>query len=129
MRADNSAHLTAAAARRSAAARRRAEALLGELAAAGRPTTLAGFVRAAGVSRSWLYTQPDLLERLRALPTERTGVSARPAGERASDASLLRRLELAHTRVRELTAENRQLRDQLAAAYGHQRATRHPEHP
>lgn len=54
----------------------------------GQPTSIAGLARAAGVSRSWIYTQPDLLQQL-----QRHNQTARkprlgPA-ERASDASLL----------------------------------------
>ncbi|HHW51586.1 MAG TPA: transposase, partial [Pseudoclavibacter sp.] len=72
----------------------------------------------AGVSRSWIYTQPDLLERIHTLSNGRTSDSSGPAAQRASVASLQRRLELAHDRVRQLTAENEQLRDELAHAYG-----------
>ena len=60
MRADNSAHLIAAAQRRSAATRRRAAAALRRLDAAGRPLSFDAFAREAQVSRSWLYAQPDL---------------------------------------------------------------------
>ena len=45
-----------------------------------------------------------------------------PARQRASDASLLRRLETAHRRIRQLTQDNQQLREQLARALGQQRA-------
>jgi hypothetical protein len=47
-----------------------------------------------------------------------------PTRQRASDASLLRRLEAANTRSRQLAEENRRLRDQLAQALGEQRSTR-----
>ena len=42
----------------------------------------------------------------------------------ASAASLLRRLELAHQRIKQLTDDNRRLRDQLARAHGQRRAER-----
>jgi hypothetical protein len=45
-----------------------------------------------------------------------------PTRQRASDASLLRRLEAANTRSRQLAEENRRLRDQLARALGDRRA-------
>jgi hypothetical protein len=45
-----------------------------------------------------------------------------PDQQRASDASLLRRLEAATARNRQLEAEVRELKDQLARALGQQRA-------
>jgi hypothetical protein len=62
MRADNTNHLAAATQQRSEQARIRAEGALTQLIAARQPITVAGLARVAGVSRSWLYTQPDLLE-------------------------------------------------------------------
>jgi hypothetical protein len=47
-----------------------------------------------------------------------------PAPQRTSDAGLLRRLEAAHARNRELAEEVRQLREQLARAHGELRAAR-----
>ncbi|MCO8303268.1 DUF6262 family protein [Streptomyces sp. RKCA744] len=82
--------------------------------------------RAAGVSRSWLYTQPDLRAEVERLRAERQRASADPvpARQRASDASLLRRLEAADEPNRRLAEENRQLRDQLARVLGDLRAAR-----
>jgi hypothetical protein len=73
-------------------------------------------------SRSWLYNQPDLraeIERLRARRSGTApGLPSVPDRQRASNASLLRRLESATERIRCLEAENRQLRDALAVALG-----------
>jgi len=124
VRADNTAHLRSAAQRRSALARDRAEAALTELQAGNDPITVAGLARASGVARSWIYTQPDLLERIHRshdLAPKRPRSSAPPA---ASDASWQRRLELAHTRIAELTSENKQLRHQLALVHGQLRSER-----
>jgi hypothetical protein len=126
MRADNSRHIVDAARRRSDDTRSRAIQALRELDAAGEPVTFEAVAKRAGVSRSWLYGQPDLraeIERLRAVH-RRAPLSQLPAGQRTSDVSLLRRLEAANTRVRQLTEENRRLRDQLARALGEQRADR-----
>lgn len=93
---------------------------------AGEPVTFETVAKRAGVSRSWLYAQPDLraeVERLRAA-YHRAPASPVPAGQRTSSASLLRRLEAANARVRQLTEENRRLRGQLAGALGEQRAGR-----
>ncbi len=75
------------------------------------------------MSRSWLYTQDDLraeIERLR--QRHPAALPAPPQRQRASDPSLLRRLEAATSRIRRLEADNRQLRDALARALGQRRA-------
>ncbi|MFJ2258603.1 DUF6262 family protein [Streptomyces sp. NPDC087844] len=80
------------------------------LDAAGEPVTFETVAKQAGVSRSWLYAQPDLraeIERLRAAH-RREPRSPVPARQRTSDASLLRRLEAANARIRRLTEENQQ---------------------
>ncbi|WP_062998640.1 DUF6262 family protein [Nocardia jinanensis] len=78
----------------------------------------------AGVSRSWLYNQPDLTEKIRRLRTQNR--TMRPGTvtpeRRASEESWHRRLELAHTRIKELNEEIRSLRTQLALAHGQRRA-------
>ncbi|MGH3674620.1 MAG: DUF6262 family protein, partial [Mycobacterium sp.] len=100
--------------------RRRAIETLDRLQQEDAPVTVAGLARAAGVARSWIYTQRDLLARItterpdtRSVATDRT---------RASDESWRRRIELAHQRIKQLSDENRQLRDQLAIAHGQRRA-------
>ena len=76
------------------------------------------------MSRSWLYTQPDVraeVLRLRDLGRRAPGTSL-PGRHRSSDASLLRRLEAVSTRNRELAEDNQRLRHQLAHALGQLRA-------
>src|SRR6266536_1018161 len=124
MRADNSRHIVAAAKRRREYTRAKAIQALRVLDAAGQPVTYQTVAQQAGVSRSWLYAQPDLraeIDRLRAMH-RRAPASPVPARQRASDASLLRRLEAAQQRIRHLAEENRQLREHLAQALGQQRA-------
>jgi hypothetical protein len=126
MRADNSRNLITAAHNRHEYTRAKAIQALRELESAGEPVTFPAVVRKAGVSRSWLYTQPDLraeIERLREQPGPAQTAPV-PARQRASDASLLQRLETANERNRQLTEENRRLRDQLARALGDLRAAR-----
>lgn len=120
MRADNTEHLQKAATARSERTRRKALDALDRLQRDGASVTVAGLARAAGVARSWIYTQPDLLARVSTEHPRR-----RPASidrTRASDASWQRRIELAHQRIQQLTEENRQLRAQLAIAHGQRRA-------
>jgi hypothetical protein len=126
MQADRSAPLVAAARHRHELTRARAIKALRELAAAGAPVTFHAVANAAGVSRSWLYTQPDIkaeIETARAATT-RAPAALIPATQRASEASLLRRLEAANQRNRALAEENRTLRGQPAQLLGEQRATR-----
>jgi hypothetical protein len=125
VRADNSAHVIAAARRRSDEARQKAEAAIRRIDAAGQPVTFSTVATAAGVSRSWLYAQLDLREqvsRLRARHQQAPASPQIPGPQRATPASLLRRLEAATDRIRALETDNRQLRDALERALGEQRA-------
>lgn len=124
MRADNTHHVIAAARRRSEQTRRRALAALRRMDATGTPINFDTVSREAKVSRSWLYSQPDIraeIERLRGRRPAHTPAATLPDRQRASDASLLRRLEAATGRIRQLEAENRQLQDALARALGERR--------
>ena len=112
MRADNTAHLIAAASRRHELARSKAIRAIRELDAAGTTVTFESVARAAGVSRSWLYTQPDIrgeVLRLRDLGRRAPGTPV-SAHLRSSDASLLRRLQATTARNRELAEDNQRLR-------------------
>lgn len=122
MRADNTGHIRAAAEQRSRQARQRAEQALEQLIRDRSPLTVAGLARTAAVSRSWLYTQPDLLEQLQQRSSHKTTHSTTIT--RATDSSLQRRLELAHQRITQQAEEIRKLRDQLARAHGDLRAAK-----
>lgn len=123
MRADNTRHIIAAARQRRELTRAKAIQALRTLDASGAPVTFETVAQAAAVSRSWLYAQPDIraeIERLRAVH-HRASATPLPARQRASEASLLRRLEAASQRNKQLAAENRRLREQLALALGEAR--------
>ena len=125
MRPDNSHHLIAAAQRRRADTLQRARKALQDLGETGQQRTVTQIAAHAGVSRSWLYAQPELREQLRQLTaTPQPAESAPPRMERTSDASLRQRLTLAHERIRELDNDNRHLRDQIALLHGQLRANR-----
>jgi predicted nucleic acid-binding Zn-ribbon protein len=104
----------------------RARDALTALAASGEPVTIAMLATRAGVSRSWIYTQPELRERIehlqQATPVARSGAGV----HRASDESLRRRLDLAHQRIGQLRHENQQLREALARAHGQLRTAGTP---
>jgi negative regulator of sigma E activity len=119
--------LAEAASRRHELTRAKAIQVLRELDRAGTPVTFAGVAQAAGISRSWLYTQPDISGQIRRLREKANGtgsVGAIPAGQRASDASLRARLAAALNRNKQLAGENARLRRQLARALGDQRSAR-----
>lgn len=63
MRADNSHLIVSAARHRAAATRRKAASALRRMDATGVVITFETVAREAGVSRSWLYNQPDLRPR------------------------------------------------------------------
>jgi hypothetical protein len=107
-----------AAARRRELTRSKAIQALRELDRSGRPVTFAGVAQAAGVSRSWLYTQPDISGQIRRLRESTGGAGAIPAAQRSTDASLRARLTAALDRNKQLADENARLRRQLAHALG-----------
>jgi hypothetical protein len=126
MRADNSAHLAISARRRHETTRAKAIQAIRELDTNGTRISFDAIARHARISRSWLYTQPDIraeITRLReAQPPSPTAEPALPQRQRASDTSHARRLEIALTRNRDLSTENQRLRGQLARAFGQLRA-------
>ena len=128
MRPDPAAPLAQAAARRHELTRSKAIQALRELDRSGHPVTFASVATAAGISRSWLYTQPDISGQIqqaaRDTPRPRARPTAIPAGQRATDASLRARLTAALKRNQQLADENARLRRQLARALGDQRSSR-----
>ena len=80
MRPDPAAPLAEAAARRHELTRARAIQALREIDRPGMPVTFAAIAAAAGISRSWLYTQPDIrdqIQQMRSTPGHGT-TGARP---------------------------------------------------
>ena len=119
--------LAAAARQRSDQTRQRATEALQRLHATGQPITFAHVARTAGVSRSWLYRQPDLradIDRLRRVAT--TQAVPIPPAERGSAQSLQQRLNAALDEITRLKTDNHQLRQHLAQHLGHQRQNRIP---
>ena len=119
--------LSEAAARRHELTRAKAIQALRELDRTGTPVTFAATATAAGISRSWLYTQPDISDQIRTLRGKTDGAGSAgtiPAGEQATDASLRARLTAALDRNKQLADDNARLRRQLARALGEQRPSR-----
>ena len=124
MRADNTHHLRRAARDRHESAVARAEQTLRELDRAGQSVSFRSVAACAGVSRAWLYRQPDLratIERLRAEQASSTTPQL-PTAQRTGDESRQRRIEVLHDDNTRLRAENAQLREQVARLLGERRA-------
>jgi Family of unknown function (DUF6262) len=119
MPADQVARLTANARRRSEQTRQKAQDALAAMAARGGAITVAGLANNAEISRSWIYTQPELRERIDEL---NQAAAPRPprseAASRASLESLRRRLEMAHQRIAQLRNENGELRRTVEQLHG-----------
>jgi hypothetical protein len=125
MRADNTAHLVAAARARSDAAHKRVTNALRRLDKAGAPITFGAVAAEAGVSRSWLYRQPGLraeIDRLR--PDYRHSRPLLPAALRASEQSLHAQRQALQTEIDRLTEENRRLARQAELLLGERREGR-----
>ena len=121
--------LSEAAARRHELTSSKAIQALRELDRSGHPVTFASVAAAAGISRSWLYTQPDISGQIRRLLQKANAAGPAggiPAAQRPTDASLRARLTAALKRNQQLADENARLRRQLARALGDQRSARDP---
>jgi|NGEPerStandDraft_6_1074524.scaffolds.fasta_scaffold12628_4 hypothetical protein len=120
--ADNSRFLVAASQARHAAARQRAEQAIEAAHHTPGPATVAGVAKAAGVSRSWLYTQEDLVAAVQTLRNRPS--PAGPKSKIASAESLRQKNETLIARNRQLRSELDALRRQLATAHGELRRQR-----
>jgi hypothetical protein len=116
--------LAAAAARKHSAALDRAAGALRGLDASGQTISFQALARAAGVSRQWLYTQPELRAEIERLRDRRPTAGGVPGAQRASEASLRQRNTALLEENARLRAENTQLKDELALVYGEQRRVR-----
>ena len=116
--------LAVAAARRHDETLRRALDALAALDADGLAVSFQAVARRAGVSRQWLYTQPELRARIEQLRGRRPSATptAVPDDQRARERSLRQRNETLLVDNRRLRAENQTLRDELAVLYGQLRA-------
>ncbi len=119
----NTAGITAAARTRHELTRAKAVKALHDLQRHGEPVTFGTVAATAGVSRSWLYRQPDLREQIGQLRQAEQASASRTVDEadESSDTSLRARLRQALERNRQLADDNARLRRQLAQALGQQR--------
>jgi hypothetical protein len=126
MRADNSHLISEAAQRKHAACLESVTAAIREADRLRKPVTVLGIAKAAGVSASWIYTQPEVFaairrrrdeagrrETMRPLPAERAGLSSQQ-----------KRIELLASKLRQVADDNERLRRELATVHGELRRLR-----
>ena len=123
---DNTRFLLEATQRRSADARKRAEEALASATKSRTPITVVAVAKAAGVSRSWLYTQSDLMDAITHLQ-QRQPSPARTGQQPATVASLQNRLDAANHRNKQLRGQVAELTQRLEIAYGEIRALRNTQ--
>ena len=115
--------LREAAQARHEATLRRATSALQRLARRGEPVTFRRLAQTAGVSRSWLYRQPQLREEITRLRDATAGRPGNlPSAERATVDSLRQQLRTYRDEITRLRTENQELHDQLARHLGAARA-------
>ncbi len=116
-RADNSAFLAQANARRHDAALAAARHAIEQLQREGTAINYTTVAHSAGVSRTWLYRQDQIRDLISQLRRQHAPAAA-VASQRASTDSLRQRLDTARTELTRLRAENRSLRDQIGRQLG-----------
>lgn len=115
---DQAERLRRAAEARHAATLARANNAIAELVCAGQSVTFGGLARVARVSRSWLYRQPELRERIEQLRQSPANTNNRRPSQTASTESLRQHLRLYRDEIAKLRAENRALQERLALQLG-----------
>lgn len=125
MAPDNSAHLLASAQRRTEQARRRAREAIRHLDHAGEDITIQAVSRAGGVSRSFLYRQPELRAEIERLRQNRPAATGRrlPSAMRATEESRRAQIDAIRAEIERLREENRWLRHQAETLLGERRAS------
>ena len=124
-RADCTTLLRQANTRRHEAALAAAHHAIEQLGRDGQSVSFGAVAHTAGVSRAWLYRQPDIRKLIEQLRDDGTAPTTQPA----SVASRRQRLDNARAEITRLRAENHALQDKLARHLGAQRAAPHPPAP
>lgn len=129
MAPDNTAHLLASAQLRTDQARQRANEAIRHLDRAGDDITIQAVSRAAGVSRSFLYRQPELRAEIERLRKNRPAAAGRrlPSAMRATEESRRAQIEAVRLEIKRLREENRCLRQQAEALLGERRVSPRPQ--
>lgn len=109
--------LRLSAAQRHEAACRRTEEALQRMLREGQPVNFKTVAKAAAVSTAWLYGQPSIkarIQRLRDQSIPKVAALKAPASDASKDAMIA----TLRQRIKQVEAENRELRKQLEIVYG-----------
>ena len=110
--------IKAAAQRKSQDAFARTEKAIQTLIREQKPINFESVAKEAGVTRVWLYKQPDVRGRIESLRAQQCPKKAVPKAQSASDDSKDAMIKALRLRVKKLESENRELREQVEFAYG-----------
>jgi hypothetical protein len=129
MRADNSRLIRDAAQRKHARCLESVTAAIHEADRLRRPVTVLGIAKAAGVSPSWIYTQPDVFAAIRARrdKADHLETARVPNSQRAGSAGQQKRIELLTTKLKQAIDDNERLRRELATVHAELRRLRQHE--
>lgn len=83
-----------------------------------KPINIESVAQAAGVSRQWIYNQPELRERIETLRAQQSPKKAIPKSQSVSDASKDAIIKTLRQRLREVEEENKELQKKIEVAYG-----------
>ncbi len=126
MKADNTGHLREAARRKHEECLSRVNAAIREADRLRQPITVQGVAKAAGVSPSWIYTQPAVYEavRSRRAETDRRSPTRITGAEESGRANQQKRIERLVAKLKETTEDNQRLRSELAVVHAELRRMR-----
>lgn len=96
----------------------RAEEGIRRLLQEGRPVNFNTVAETASVSAAWLYQHPEMRQRIEHLRQQQSTRMIQPSKTRTSDASKDAMLTALRQRVKQVEAENRELKRQLEVVYG-----------
>ncbi|WP_144053999.1 DUF6262 family protein [Baaleninema simplex] len=84
----------------------------------GRAINFNSVAKASGVSKAWLYKEPEVKSRIEHLRAKQSGKKRQPVKASASEVSLKSMVGTLRERIKKLETENRELRKQNEVAYG-----------
>ncbi len=83
-----------------------------------KPINFEAVAQAAGVTRQWLYNQPELKNRIETLRAQQTPKKSIPQSQSASDASKDAIIKTLRQRLRKAEDDNKELQKRIEVAYG-----------
>lgn len=114
----NTSGIKAAAQKKREAAFAKTEDAIKKLLKEKKPINFESVAQTAGVTRAWLYKQPELRSRIEALRIQQDPKKELPVEIKASDASKTALIAELRRQNKELRSENQKLKRELEQAYG-----------